>query len=57
MLGGLGGDCADVSSPQLRRTFDLPSSTHTYWVNVLLFPDDAQEARIMFKQHVCDLEE
>lgn len=43
--------------PQLRTIFNLPSSTHTYWVNVLLFPDDADEARIMFKQHVCDATE
>jgi next-to-BRCA1 protein 1 len=39
---------------QLRTIFNLPSTTHTFWVNVLLFPDDAQDARIMFKQHVCD---
>ena len=43
--------------PQIRTTFNLPSSTHTYWINVLLHPDDADEARIMFKQHVCDAAE
>ncbi len=46
---------ADI--PQLRTAFNLPSTTHTYWVNVLLFPDDANDARIMFKQHVCDAHE
>ncbi|WWD02545.1 hypothetical protein V865_000585 [Kwoniella europaea PYCC6329] len=42
---------------KLRSIFNLPSTAHTYWVNVLLFPDDAQEARIMFKKHVCDAAE
>ncbi|WVW85664.1 hypothetical protein I302_107702 [Kwoniella bestiolae CBS 10118] len=42
---------------KLRTIFNLPSTAHTYWVNVLLFPDDAQEARIMFKKHVCDAAE
>jgi next to BRCA1 gene 1 protein len=42
---------------QLRTAFNFPSSTHTYWANVLIFPDDAQEARIMFKKHVCDIDE
>ncbi|KAK8854817.1 hypothetical protein IAR55_003556 [Kwoniella newhampshirensis] len=42
---------------KLRTIFNLPSTAHTYWVNVLLFPDDAKEARIMFKQHVCDASE
>lgn len=50
--------CLSLSSvhiiPQIRAIFNLPSSTPTYWVHVLLFPDDAEEARIMFKQHVCD---
>jgi next-to-BRCA1 protein 1 len=40
--------------PQLRAIFSLPSSAHPFWVNVLFFPDDAQPARIKFKQHVCD---
>ncbi|KAK4689500.1 hypothetical protein P7C73_g583, partial [Tremellales sp. Uapishka_1] len=39
---------------KLRTIFNLPSTTHTYWVNVLLFPDDAHDSRIKFKQHVCD---
>ncbi|WRT68363.1 uncharacterized protein IL334_005339 [Kwoniella shivajii] len=42
---------------KLRNIFNLPSTAHTYWVNVLLFPDDAREARIMFKKHVCDAAE
>ncbi|WWC90736.1 uncharacterized protein L201_005673 [Kwoniella dendrophila CBS 6074] len=42
---------------KLRSTFNLPSTAHPYWVNVLLFPNDAQEARIMFKKHVCDAAE
>ncbi|WWC63260.1 uncharacterized protein I303_105860 [Kwoniella dejecticola CBS 10117] len=42
---------------KLRSIFNLPSTAHPYWVNVLLFPDDAQEARIMFKKHVCDAAE
>lgn len=46
-----------LTSLQLQTTFDLPSSTKIYWTNVLFFPDDAQEARIMFKKHVCDFTE
>ncbi|WWC71610.1 uncharacterized protein I206_105568 [Kwoniella pini CBS 10737] len=42
---------------KIRSIFNLPSTAHPYWVNVLLFPDDAQEARIMFKKHVCDAAE
>ncbi|WWD19035.1 hypothetical protein CI109_103493 [Kwoniella shandongensis] len=42
---------------KLRTIFNLPSTAHTYWVNVLLFPDDTKDARIMFKQHVCDASE
>ncbi|ORY35629.1 hypothetical protein BCR39DRAFT_511211 [Naematelia encephala] len=42
---------------KLRLAFNLPSTTHTFWSHVLLFPDDSQEARIMFKQHVCDAQE
>ncbi|KAL7423864.1 hypothetical protein Q5752_001449 [Cryptotrichosporon argae] len=41
----------------LCSAFNLPSTTHTYWVDVLFYPDDAQNARIKFKQHVCDAEE
>ncbi|WVR07488.1 hypothetical protein IAU60_004530 [Kwoniella sp. DSM 27419] len=39
---------------KLRSIFNLPSTAHTYWVNVLLYPDVDREARIMFKKHVCD---
>ena len=39
---------------QLRASFNLPSTAHTFWVNVLFYPDDALNARIMFKRHVCD---
>ncbi|OCF37902.1 hypothetical protein I316_00126 [Kwoniella heveanensis BCC8398] len=42
---------------KLRSVFNLPSTAHTYWVNVLLFPDDAKDSRIMFKKHVCDASE
>ncbi|ODO06712.1 hypothetical protein I350_04070 [Cryptococcus amylolentus CBS 6273] len=42
---------------KIRTIFNLPSTSHPYWVNVLLFPDDSRDARIMFKQHVCDVEE
>jgi next-to-BRCA1 protein 1 len=45
------------TKPQLRAAFNLPSTTHPYWVNVLFFPDDAKESRIKFKQHVCDAAE
>jgi next-to-BRCA1 protein 1 len=34
--------------------FNLPSSTHTFWLNVLFFPDEHEQARIMFKKHICD---
>ncbi|WVN85881.1 uncharacterized protein L203_101033 [Cryptococcus depauperatus CBS 7841] len=39
---------------KLRTIFNLPATCHPFWVNVLLFPDDSRNARIMFKQHVCD---
>ncbi|WVQ99972.1 hypothetical protein IAU59_007115 [Kwoniella sp. CBS 9459] len=42
---------------KLRSVFNLPSTAHAYWVNVLLFPDDAKDSRIMFKKHVCDASE
>ncbi|BEJ17877.1 hypothetical protein CspHIS471_0701450 [Cutaneotrichosporon sp. HIS471] len=44
----------DEVQQKLRAIFSLPSSAHPFWVNVLFFPDDAQPARIKFKQHVCD---
>ncbi|WVQ74896.1 hypothetical protein IAR50_004503 [Cryptococcus sp. DSM 104548] len=47
---------SDVQA-KVRTIFNLPSTCHPYWVNVLLFPDDSRDARIMFKQHVCDAEE
>jgi next-to-BRCA1 protein 1 len=52
-----GGRRASTADPQLRTLFNLPSTTHTFWVNALLYPDDAQDARIMFKRHVCDAHE
>ncbi|KAL1406420.1 hypothetical protein Q8F55_008119 [Vanrija albida] len=39
---------------KLRAIFDLPSTAHPFWVNVLFFPDDSKPSRIKFKQHVCD---
>ncbi|ORX38533.1 hypothetical protein BD324DRAFT_577929 [Kockovaella imperatae] len=42
---------------KLRSSFNLPSITHTYWVNVTIYPNDSEEARIMFKQHICDASE
>ncbi|WVQ81887.1 hypothetical protein IAT38_004014 [Cryptococcus sp. DSM 104549] len=42
---------------KLRAIFTLPSTAHTYWVNALYYPEDSHDARIMFKQHVCDSSE
>lgn len=42
---------------KLRTAFNLPSATQPFWVNVLYYPDDNQDARIMFKKHVCDATE
>ncbi|EIW67270.1 hypothetical protein TREMEDRAFT_33615 [Tremella mesenterica DSM 1558] len=47
---------ADIQQ-RLRTSFNLPSTAHTYWVNALFYPNDAQDARIMFKRHICDAAE
>lgn len=45
------------ANDQICTAFNLPSTTHTFWVNVLLFPDETVDAKIMFKKHICDATE